>query len=305
MTDIRCATLEEGDVRLRFLSLGCITQSWRIGGQEAVLGYADPRAYLHNPACMGAIVGRVANRIAGARFVLDGQIFHLPANEGPNTLHGGPAGLATRNWQMDRDGPRRLRFALVSPDGDQGFPGRLTLRVTVTLHRRRVTWDIFARPDRPTPVNLAQHNYYALGGDARDMRLRLDAGQITPTDAAMIPTGAILPAGPALDFRKPRTIGRPLDQNFVTSGANPRAEARGESFALSLRSDQPGLQVYTAQHLAPLHTALPGQQHRPYAALCLEPQAFPDAPNQPGFAPITATPDRPYRQRLSVTITPR
>lgn len=295
--------LEDGPVRVHQLALGCITRDWQVAGASVVLGYADPAAYADNPHALGAVVGRVASRIRNARFTLAGTRYELAANEGPHMLHGGPEGLSRRIWSLDRDGPRAAILRCTSPDGDQGFPGRLDVEVRVTLEGYRVTWEMTATPDRPTPVSLAQHNYYALGGEARAMTLRLPATGHTPTDAANLPTGIVAPLDARTDFRDFRRIGAAMDRNFALPRA-PRIEAAGTTHRVLLETDQPGLQVYTAQGLAKLHDPLPGQRHQPFAGLCLEPQGWPDAVNQPGFPSIIATPDRPYRQRTSVTILP-
>lgn len=297
--------LEDGDVRVHQLALGCITRDWQIGGKSAVLGYQHPEAYEDNPYYMGAIVGRVANRIGAASFILDGHTHNLCANEGRNMLHGGPGGLSTQTWDMDRDGSDGVMYRITSPDGDQGFPGKLDVDVRVTLSGHTVTWDMRALPDRPTPVSLAQHNYYALGGASKEMVLQVDACRYTPIDDESIPTGDVATLPPEMDFRKPRPIGHDIDHNYALPSAPTKIKATGDNFALSMTCDQPGVQVYTSQFLQPHHPSLPGQTHTPHAAIALEPQGWPDAVNKPDFPVIIATPDQPYRQRLSVSITPR
>ena len=308
--------LTAGDVSLTLLTLGCITQDWRLplGGARTsvVLGYADPRAYLDNRASLGIIAGRVANRIAGSRFELDGKVHHLMPNDGPNHLHGGPDGLSHRIWNVDRDGARRARFTYVSPDGEGGYPGNVECVVEVSLTGHTVTYDMAATPDRPTPINLAQHNYYALAsGPCHDQTLMIAASNYTPTGPDLIPTGQIAPLdGAAFDFRKPRSLAAAdpechgIDHNYVLDlidGPAARLTAT-TGLTLEMETDQPGLQLYTATHLAPFATPLSGQQHAFFAGLCLEPQGFPNAVNEPGFPSIIATPDCPYRQVLRVTI---
>lgn len=296
--------LEDGDVRIRQLAMGCATQRWQIGDQDAILGYRNAEAYRDNPASLGVIVGRVANRIGGAAFSLDGVRHRLAANDGTATLHGGPQGLSRRIWAMDPDGPRRVRLRCTSPDGDQGFPGTLTIEVTLTLTGHSLHWDITATPDRPTPVGLAQHNYYALGGDCRTWTLTLPASRTTPTNAALIPTGEIASVTPEIDFRTRRQIGGPRDINLIPDAIPWEARLDGEALSLHMQADQPGVQLYTAHGLAAHHAPLPGQSHTPFSAACLEPQGWPDAVNHAAFPSIIATPDQPYRQSLTVTITP-
>lgn len=297
------------------LSLGCVTQDWRVlrGGQPVpvVLGFSDPEAYRGNPHYIGAIAGRVANRISGSGFDLGGQRWRLEANEPPNHLHGGPAGLSHRNWQMEPDGARAVRMRVTSEHGEGGYPGRLDVEVTVTLSGAQLCYEMVARSDRPTPVNLAQHSYYSLGAPSvRDLRLTVPAAHVTPCGPAMLPTGEIRPVqGTPLDFRAGRRIdladphGQGIDLNYVLSGDEP-VTLRGNGMRLELRGDQPCLQLYTGHKLSPGAAPSGGQVHTPFAGLCLEPQGYPDAVNRPEFPSPLATPEEPYRQRLTVTIAP-
>ncbi len=292
------------------LNLGCITRSWLIPNHDTsvVLGYADPRSYLNNPMYMGAIVGRVANRIGGASFSLNGAHHTLEANEGNNTLHGGQHGLHTRIWDMRIHSPQSAIFKLSSPHGDEGFPGKVEFTIEVTLSGATLTYDMRATVDRPTPINLAQHSYYSLGGVQNDHRLHIPARAITQTDAGNIPTGQY--AGVAdtrFDFSSTRRLGDAdpagagYDANYVLNGPTISATSP-TGLRLTMETDQPGLQFYSARGLSEVHAPLPNQSHGPCAGFCFEPQGFPDALNQPDFPSIIATPDTPYRQRLAVTI---
>jgi len=304
--------LEGGDVSVAILNRGCITQDWQVPLRgtrvPVVLGYADPADYAHNPAYLGVIAGRVANRISGAAFTLDGQRYDLPANEAPNHIHGGPEGLHTRLWEMEADGARAVRLTLVSPHGEGGYPGRLDLTVTIRLEGDALTYDIRAVSDRPTLLNLAQHSYYSLGAETcRDFHVTLPASRHTPNDAARIPTGEIVPVTDRpFDFRNGRSIAEAdperqgLDMNFVLDRG--QARVTGNGLVLEIETDQPCLQLYSGQHLNPLHPPLPGQSHAPFAGLCLEPQGYPNAVNTPGFPCPLVTPDHPYRQRTTVRI---
>lgn len=308
--------LSQGDVSVCLLSLGCITQDWQVPLGDSrvpvVLGYAEPEAYWTNPAYLGAIVGPVANRIAGAGFALDGRTWGLPANDGPHHLHGGPQGLHQRLWQVERDADRAARFSLVLNAGDIGYPGRVAYQVTVTLSGAGLTYDMQAHPDRPTPISLAQHSYYALtGSPIHDQSLQIRATGYTPTDAALIPTGRIAPlTGHSFDLRAPRLLqqadpaGAGLDLNYALDPRAPIAArlTAPSGLRLELSTDQPGLQLFTAAGLRQWARPLPGQTHGPSRALCLEPQGFPNAVNTPAFPPVIATPDRPYRQITRVSI---
>ncbi|MFD1343535.1 aldose epimerase family protein [Litorisediminicola beolgyonensis] len=311
MSDIPRHVLEDGDTRITLLALGAAVQDWRLGDRACVLGFRDPESYRHNPGYLGTIVGRVANRIGGARYTRGGETVTLTPNEGANMLHGGPDAISHRLWTLDPDGPRRARLGIVSEDGENGFPGRVEIAVTLTLDGGRLTWDMEARPDRETPINLAQHLYFNLAGagDIRAHRLRLRASRYTPIDAAQIPTGEIAPVeGTRFDFRSARPLDAPegWDHNIALDpGDGPAAELTApDGTTLRLRTDQPGLQVYSSNGLGPTGTPNDSAPHQTFAGLCLEAQGFPDAPNQPSFPPVFHTPDRPYRQITSVEIAP-
>lgn len=281
-----------------------------------VLGYQNPQDYLTNRYFMGVIAGRVANRVSGAEFCLDGRAYNLSANDPPNHLHGGARGVHAQNWAMDPDGTRAVRLHLVSPDGDQGYPGRLSLEVTISLQGHTLTYDMRAETDRPTPVNLAQHSYYNLMGQGtvHDHRLQVSADHFTPADAILIPTGQIQPLeGRDFDLRQPKTLqqadpgARGLDMNFVLSDAQSGAAVTltaTNGLQLCLMTDQPCLQLFTGRSLGPIGKPLTGQTHAPFSGLCLEPQQYPNALNTPGFPSIMILPDHPYRQILKVRIAP-
>lgn len=262
------------------------------------------------------MAGRVANRIAHARFMLEGREVRVTPSEPPHALHGGEKGLGGRVWDMEADAARSaVRLTYRSPDGEEGFPGAVDFAVEIRLDGATLSYGMEGRPDRLTPINLAQHGYWNLegGGDALGHRLRIEADAFTPTGPDLIPTGEIAPvAGGPADFRAPRTMtgpdgaATPLDLNLVLRaglGDRPAAVLEAPSgLRLELRTDRPGLQLYNAPRLsidAPGHD---GVRYGPYAGVCLEPQGFPDAVNRPEFPSILHDPDRPYRQRLSLTI---
>lgn len=320
MPDIRRHVLSDGDVSVAILSLGCITQDWRVpvAGSRVpvVLGYQNLRDYLANPYFLGVIAGRVANRISGAGFSIDGRAYDLPVNEAPNHLHGGPPGLHAQHWTMEPDGARAVHLQLLSDHGDQGYPGRVALAVTISLRGHTLRYDMQATTDRPTPINLAQHSYYNLMGQGMiwDHRLHIDADRFTPVDAAMIPTGDIENlTGKAFDMRqeKPLHLADPgrrgLDMNYILNTAPDRPVAivtAPNGLQLTLSTDQPCIQLYTAAHLLRSATPLAGQTHTPFSAICLEPQQYPNAVNTPGFPSILIDPDHPYCQTTSVRIAP-
>lgn len=231
----------------------------------------------------GKTIGRYANRIAGGRFDLDGKTYELPVNDGRNTLHGGPAGFSTREWDVALTSQQNGRiaaveFALHSADGDQGFPGAMDVRVRYTWDdQSALRIDYSAVSDKPTVINLTNHVYFNLGGegDIAQHELEIAADQYTPLDAELIPTGEIAPVdGTRFDFRRMRPIGsETYDVNFAVRGWNNELRAVAElrdarsGRSLSVQTSQPGLQLYTGK---------PG-------AVALETQHFADAPHHPAF----------------------
>lgn len=277
-----------------------------------VSGYENPSDYLSNPTFLGSIVGRVANRTSGASFSIGTDSFDLQPNEAPNHLHGGAGGLYTKNWTMQTDGARTVQLHLVSPDGDQGYPGQVEFEVTISLSGFTLTYDMVARSDRVTPVNMAQHSYYNLMGQGTVMghELQINADHYTPVDGAGIPTGEVAELdGHDFDLRRAKTVeqaGRDLDMNFVLSkpaGTAARLTAPN-GMTLAMTTNQPCLQLYTGANQTPGPRPLAGQEHVPYSGLCLEPQQYVNALNEGGFPSILISPERPYRQISQVCISP-
>lgn len=275
-----------------------------------VLGYENPADYLSNPTFLGSIVGRVANRISGATFAIGAERFELQMNESPNHLHGGACGLYTRNWTMQADGARAVRLHLVSPDGEQGYPGRVEFEVTISLSGYTLTYEMVARSDRVTPINLAQHSYYNLMGQGTilDHSVQINADQYTPVDKAGIPTGDIANlAGLDFDLRTAKTVeqaGRDLDMNFVLSKDAAALLAAPNGMTLEMTTDQPCLQLFTGTNQTPGALPLAGQEHVRYSGLCLEPQQYINAVNKVAFPSVLISPDQPYRQVSQVRIAP-
>jgi len=309
-------TLERDGVRVRVLTYGGIVQSVAVPGRdgaraEVALGLPDLAGYQEFPGpYFGALVGRYANRIGGARFELDGRTHRLTPNEGRNQVHGGAQGFDKRLWQA-REVPGGVELSLVSEDGEEGFPGRLTVSAAYTLDEGgalRIAYR--ATTDAPTVLNLTNHTYWNLAGvgagaDALGQVLRIAAGRITPVDDESLPTGTFLPvAGTRFDFREPRPVGPGYDHNFVLDGFGtdtadgagtvPAAELHdpGSGRVLTVTTTEPGIQLYTADHFD-------GRPFGPCAGIALETQHFPDSPNRPGF-PSTVL--RPGEEFASTTV---
>lgn len=320
---VREAVLESASARVHVLNYGTVVRDWRVAlpGEErsVVLGFEGFEAYPEHSKSFGILSGRVANRIAGGRFALDGVTHQLTQNQGQNHLHGGAIGLGRRLWEMEGDSASgRLHFRYLSPEGEEGYPGSVAFSVEMWLEGTRLTWRMEGRPDRPTPINLAQHNYYCLSaGSVREDRLWIDAVGFTPTDATLIPTGAVEDiAGTRYDFRTERPVGAEdaaregHDINLMLRAdrdqTQPAARATGADGALTLSvvTDQPALQLYDAPQMEIAVPGLGGRRYGPFSGLCLEAQHAPDSVNNPGWPSTIATPDRPYRQTLSVDIAP-
>ncbi|MGY1608697.1 aldose epimerase family protein [Geodermatophilus sp. SYSU D00700] len=311
-------TLTAGAVTARVLTYGGVVQTLEVpdpdgGVANVVLGHPDLAGYLDaDDPYLGALVGRYGNRIAGGRFTLDGATHQVPANDGPNTLHGGPVGFSDRVWTATDVGDGEvaaLRLHLVSADGDQGFPGTLTATVTYTLDpAARLTVHYEATTDAPTVVNLTQHTYWNLAGegagDVYDHLLQLDAGRFTPVDRTQIPTGELAPVeGTPFDFREPTPIGARIreadeqllrgqgyDHNWVLDreddGALRRAAVLHDPRSgrtLTVRTTEPGIQFYSGNLLDGTLVGTGGRVYRQGDGVALETQHFPDSPNRPDF----------------------
>ncbi|HEY6813909.1 MAG TPA: aldose epimerase family protein [Croceibacterium sp.] len=306
---------------------------------EVTLGYDTAAEYEAKPNYFGVTVGRYANRIAGGRFSLDGQAFQLPQNNNGNSLHGGTQGFDKRNWRVVsvESGPTaRVVMGLTSADGDQGYPGKLEVTVTYSLDDGgdlTIAYD--ASSDKPTVVNMTNHALFNMAGDgapegtARHM-LTIPAQAYTPVTATLIPTGGLKPvAGTVFDFRTPRlvalglrdgrdpqiVIGRGYDHNFALDKgptAQPQLAARLEDpvsgRVLEVLSTEPGVQFYTGNFLDGTVAGRSGRIYRMGDGIALEPQKFPDAPNQPGFVSARVEPGKPYHHvmiyRLSTSPAP-
>lgn len=308
-------------VSIAILTWGALVRDWRVpvGDQmrPVVLGFDSFDPYPAHSPYFGAIAGRIANRTARGQFTLDGTAYTLPLNEGRNHLHGGPRGIGRQNWTIAEYDGSSVRLTLDSPDGDMGYPGNLAISVTYRLDGHRLDMEFAATTDRPTPVNIVQHNYFNLAGegDVLDHRLWLAAGAYTQLDEELIPTGAILPvAGTDYDFRAARPIRTadgapvPVDLNFVLDARrnteDPAAILAAPDAALTLRlyTDQPGVQVYNGIKLSVPVPGIDGRHYGRYCGLCLEDQIFPDAMNHPHFPSPVITPESPYLHRCAIEI---
>lgn len=294
------------------------------------LGYDRLEDYVTHPNFWGQTIGRYANRIAGGRFALDGKTYQLALNDKTNSLHGGTQGFDKRNWRItaigDRGGKASVTMTLTSPAGDQGYPGTLVATATYTLgDDGALVIDYGATTDAPTVVNMTNHALLNLAGDGSAdgvlrHRMTIPANRYTPVDAALIPTGERRPvAGTVFDFTRGRVIGegirdgrdpqivagRGYDHNFAIDAGKtiePKLMARLEDpvsgRVMEVLSDQPGLQVYTGNFLDGTLVGKHGHVYRMGDAIALEPQLFPDTPNQPAFGSARLDPGQTYHTRM-------
>ncbi|MFD5566463.1 aldose epimerase family protein [Streptomyces cadmiisoli] len=301
-TPVHRWTLERAGVRVRILSYGGIVQSVQVPdrqgrAEDVVLGFPDLEGYVAHPEpYLGALIGRYANRIAGGRFPLDGRTYALARNNGPNSLHGGERGFDRRVWDV-APVEHGIRLTRVSPHGEEGFPGRLEVSATYRLDAAgALSISYEAVTDAPTVVNLTNHTYWNLSGsgNAGGHLLRLAAGRYTPVDADLVPTGVADVEATRFDFRAERKVGSGYDHNLVLDkGVTGAPEQVAELYdpasgrVLTLSTTEPGLQLYTGEHL--------GEPFAPGDGIALETQHFPDSPNRPEFPGTVLRPGEEYR----------
>lgn len=327
-------------LRATVLTYGAGIQSMLVPDRDGVvadvaLGHATLPPYLDQPQYIGSTVGRVANRIAGGRFTLDGRAYSVPVNDGANSLHGGAIGFDKVNWTVieTNDGPvASVTLGHVSPHDDQGFPGELRVTATFSLDDDALGIDYSAATDRPTLVNITNHAYWNLAGEgapggAMNHLLTIPAEQYLPTDEGSIPIGELRSVeGTPFDFRTATPVGarvrdaadeqirvgRGYDHNWVVArevAADPilvaRLEHPNSGRMLELFSNQPGLQVYSGNFLDGTSVGKSGRLYRMGDAVVLEPQMFPDTPNRPEFGSLRLEPGERYHHRIVLRFSTR
>jgi aldose 1-epimerase len=328
-------TLANGGLTARILTWGALLRTLEVPDRtgraaDVVLGYADLAGYLKAPNYFGVSVGRYANRIRAGRFSLDGTAYTLARNDGPNALHGGREGFDKRLWTVTevKDGATpSVTLRYVSPDGEEGYPGTLTASVTYALDAAgTLAVEYRATTDKPTIVNLTNHSFFNLAGENSgrtilDHVLTIPAERYTPVDDTLIPTGEIAPVnGTPFDFRTATAIGarirdgrdpqivrgRGYDHNFVVTAAPTneahlvaRVEDPASGRVMEVSSNQPGVQFYAGNFLDATAVGKSGLSYRQSDALALEPQVFPDTPNQPAFGSARLDPGATYRNIIT------
>jgi aldose 1-epimerase len=292
---------------------------------DVALGHRTLSEYVANDQYFGGIIGRHANRIAGARFEIDGLNYPVDRNCGQHALHGGAVGFDKVLWKAAEAAVTasgaQLRLEYVSRNGEQGYPGTLSVAATYTLAEdNSLQLECSATTDRPTVVNLTQHSYFNLGGcsDVLGHVLQIHAQRFTPTDEQQIPTGELRAvAGSAFDFRRPTAIGARIgaadeqiriahgyDHNWVIDKPPDDVAVAASLYEpisgrrLQVLSNQPGLQFYSGNSLDGRFTGPDGQSYGCRTGLCLEPQHFPDSPNRPEFPSVLLRPGAVYKNTI-------
>ena len=304
-TAVSCWTMENAHgLRAELLDYGATIRSVQVPDRagrliDVVLGYDDLAGYAGNPSFYGATIGRFGNRIGGAEFALNGKTYWLAKNNGENHLHGGLRGFDKYVWQGTEE-PDGVCFTRVSPDGEEGYPGTLTVSVKFSWQGDGLMLHYTAQCDQDTILNLTNHSYFNLDGEGtvQEQLLCVNADAFTPNDAGCLPLGVIAPvAGTAMDFRTMKPIGRDADRdedcvrlsggydaNFVLNAGAPSAVAKSPKtgVVMTMTTDQPGVQLYTANGMD-ARTGKRGQVYGHRGAFCLETQHYPDCIHHPDW----------------------
>ncbi len=309
------------------LTYGGIIQSLKMPDRtgaydDIVQGFDTLAEYEKSSPYFGSLIGRVGNRIKDGSFTLDGKTYTLAKNNGPNHLHGGIKGWDKLVWTAEPFNEANgagVRLSLVSPDGDEGYPGKVTARVSYTLsHDNEVIVDYHATTDAPTVINLTQHSYFNLGGAKTENilghELMLNADRYTPVDATLIPTGELAPVeGTPFDFRTATAIGARIDadhpqiahgpgydHNWVLNRTGDGLQTAATVYepttgrTMEIRTTEPGIQFYAGNFLDGTLKGKGGRTYPRRSGFCLETQHFPDSPNQPNFPSVVLRPGETY-----------
>lgn len=279
--------------------------------ENVVLGFDSLDGYMKNNLYFGAICGRYANRIKHGTFTLDGKTYKLPINNGNNSLHGGNRGFDKFVWKTIAQSDNQLQLQYISADGDEGYPGTLTLQVTYTItDKNELVIDYKAVTDKATVLNVTNHSYFNLAAcneSILDHELQIHAGAFTPVDDELIPIGEILPVFDAIDFNQPKRIGNDIesvggyDHNFVLNGKYGTLRLAAvlthsqSGRKMSAFTTEPGVQFYSS-NFVPHIQGKDGKWYNKYWGVCLEAQHYPDSPNQPKFPSTVLRPGEEYKQ---------
>lgn len=319
---VQCGILKNDQIEVHIISYAAAIHKLLVPDRkgnrvDVALGYPSVRDYELNGDGMGAVIGRYANRIGGARFMLYEEEYNVTPNENGNCLHSGLHGFGHTVFAMHADEDAgMLCLSATSPDGTDGFPGKVDLEVQYSLAGSGLVIQYYANTDAPTVINLTNHSYFNLNGhDSGTVlghRLCLDSNAYLETDAQQIPTGRKIPvAGTPMDFNEEKTLGRDIAADYAAlkigggydhcylipeAGLRHAAWLTGPETGIRMETlqTQPGLQLYTANNLTPHTPCKGGAKYAPRDAVCLETQELPDAPNHPDFPDVTLLPKDTY-----------
>ena len=314
----------DNDNYISIMNWGAAIQNWVVKSSDGeltsvVLGFKQFDYYPKYSPFFGAIIGRVANRIANGKFSLNGKKYNLDKNKPPNHLHGGKTGFGRSIWDYQIDeNSNSIKYLIKSSDGHEGYPGNVEATVKYSLNKDKLTIEMEATSDQETPINMAQHNYFNLCSSKNSLSnynicehvLYLNSFYYTETNKFLIPSGKICKINNTnMDFSVPKKIGNlALDDNFVLYSErelnDPVAKLSNDESGIELKlwTDQPGLQVYNSPKLKIKQPGLNNIQYGPFSGICLEAQKFPDSLNQKSFPSILITEEKPYYQKTQISI---
>ena len=269
-------SLKNGQIELTVMELGATVNSLKFKGQETVLRHDTEEEYIAASSFFGACIGRYGNRIGNARFTLDGKEYLLAANEGKNQLHGGPGSYDRRYWTVEYADEETLRLSILSPDGDNGFPGTLKMTVIYTLLEDGIRVVFLGGTDKPTVFAPTIHPYFTYRESAA---IRINADSHLAVDEGLIPTGELLPCEGKFDFHELRKLDLSYDDAFVLNGSEA-LEFVSDNYTMKMITDFPAAQMYTGKA----------------GGVALEPEAFPDSPNHPNFPSTVLRPGEVFEK---------
>lgn len=269
-------TLKNDKLELTVLQLGATVNSLKFLGRETVLRYETEEEYLAGSSFLGAAIGRYGNRIGNARFTLDGKEYVLTPNEGKNQLHGGPESYDRRQWTVERADDEMIRLSLLSPDGDNGFPGNLKMTVTYTLVGSALRIVFEGEADAPTVFAPTLHPYFAYHKEAS---MQINAKAHLEVNAGLIPSGILLPCTGKFDFSEMKKLDLSFDDAFVLSGEHALTY-KTEDYTMELWTEFPAAQVYSGK----------------FGGVAIEPEAYPDSPNHKNFPSTVLRPGETFRK---------
>lgn len=267
-------SLKNENFELTVMEFGATVNSLKFKGQETVMRCESEQEYVDTAAFFSAAIGRYGNRIGNAAFTLDGKEYKLVPNEGKNQLHGGPNAFDKRYWTVECADDEKIRLSILSPDGDNGFPGNLKMTVTYSLTENGLRIVFEGETDAPTVFAPTFHPYFVYGGTPS---ICINAKQHLEVDDGLIPTGVLLPCDGKFDFSEMRELDMSFDDAFVLSGEH----------ALTYKTDRYTMEMWTDFPAAQIYSGRPG-------GVAIEPEAFPDSPNHPNFPDTTLRPGEKF-----------